>query len=205
MLVLSLNPRSLSAYETGEIRGRYHSKEALPSLAKLGKISRVNPQSGIDPDLMITAAYFAYSESRLYAGIQTAGGGFPLSAALGTRRHGYFAVIANPDNEEIVWAMVYIDAAVAGLSPGLYRVLGTGRKDLIRIGDIEYRLDEEDNLLVMSADLADLMADPGFTEWYRPEDPQLSFVGSITSTRILPYRTDTISSSYPGGILRLAR
>jgi hypothetical protein len=205
MLFMTITPRSLSADETGEIKAKYYSKEALPSLADMSQITRQSPQRGIEPDLMLTADYFAYSDQRLYAGIQTAGGGFPLSSGLGTRRHAYFAVIANPDDEEIFWAMLYIDAAVAGLSPGLYRVLGMGRNDLIRIADIEYRIDEEDKLLVMSADLADLLSDPGFAKWYRPVDPKLGFASSITTTRILPYRTTTESSSYPGKILRLGR
>ncbi len=180
--------------------GRY-TGNSLPALNRLSRINGSPANTSLPADLDIVADYLALSDSRVYAGIQTRGGGFSTSGNLGTAYYSYMAVIANPASEDVVWALTYINVPLAGIRPGLYRVEGWGRNDLIRLGDIRYKLDKSTGSIVMSCELSDLLADPAFSAWYKRNNPSFGFASQTNRSRAVPYRTIKQDSTYPGSLI----
>jgi hypothetical protein len=165
-----------------------------------------NPDSKAKPwDLNIVADYFCYSDDRFYTAIQAKSGSFPKSAKLGTTLYSYMTVIAQPDNDDFVWALTYINVPIAGLKPGLYRIDKRKKQELIRIGDIEFHVDKDNNLLIMSCKVTDLLADPIFSAWYNKAAPSFGLLSITSSTSILPFKTITVDSTHPGRIIKLRK
>jgi len=140
------------------------------------------------------ADYVSFSDTKFYAGIQNRGGGFPTSQSFGTVYPSYMSVIANPESDPgdpdlIVWAMAYMNVTLGGITPGLYRITGTSTSDLVRIGNISTQIISGSNLLVMSCNIADLMADPDFAAWYTPGTPVFGLKTIINKTTVIPFAT----------------
>ncbi|MGC9362182.1 MAG: hypothetical protein ACP5F3_04555, partial [Candidatus Syntrophosphaera sp.] len=143
----------------------YYAGTGLPELSELTMASEDTLNDNATDYFDIVADYVSFSDTKIYTAIQNRGGGFP--AINGFEVYSYMNVIAAPDTDPndpnvIVWALNYMDVAVAGYTPGLYRITGTGIDDLVRIADITYEIDSANNLLKMSCDIADLLADPDF-------------------------------------------
>lgn len=180
-----------------------YKNKGLPGLHQMTKLSGNSRPAVNPPDLNIIADYFGYSEERFYTAIQTQNSSFPKSGKLGTLWYSYMSVIGKPGNEDIVWALTYINVPLAGLRPGLYRLNNKNKKELIRIGDIEYHIDKDNGLLIMSCKISDLLSDPNFSIWYDKESPYFGLVSITTSTGILPFRTKTVDSTFPGKLIKL--
>ncbi len=130
----------------------FYEGKALPGLAQLSRVS-VGERNDVKTDHYdLVADYLTHSTTWIFSAIQNRGGGFPTSLSLGTVYPSYMSVIANPaddpeDPRVIIWALVYMKVPLGGLSPGLYRIQN---KKLTRIGDIQYQILADSNLLVMS-------------------------------------------------------
>jgi hypothetical protein len=122
-------------------------------------------------NLDLTDCRFSFTSNRLYAGLQNAGGGFPVSQGL--TFFGYLLGIANPAiaDPDTVWGLMYTYEQAGIISPGLYRIQGSGLSDLVKIGEVEVQEFPASNELRISCLIANLMADPYFTAWYDPSDP----------------------------------
>jgi len=181
----------------------YYAGTDLPSLSQLTKASDdpANDQSTNYRDII--ADYISFSGTKLYGAIRNRGGGFPYTSSFGTQINSYMVVFANPaddpdDPNAIAWGMVYWNVALGGLSPGLYKLQGT---EATRIGDIESQVVSSSNLLVMSCNIADLLAQPEFAAWYDPADPLLGMQSLINRTTIVPFETVAMDQS-PGANIR---
>ncbi|MBW6513781.1 MAG: hypothetical protein K0B87_03370 [Candidatus Syntrophosphaera sp.] len=183
----------------------YHTGTALPSLSQLTKASDDAPNDQATAYLDIIADYVSFSDSMLYTGIQNRGGGFPTYIGLDV--FSYMSVIADPladpdDPDVIVWALNYINIPIVGMSPGLYKITGTGIEDLVRLADVSYQLVAESDLVIMGCNLADLLADPDFAAWFDPADPVMGFQTLVSMTNLSTSITN-IKDQSPGAGLFL--
>lgn len=181
-----------------EVKPAYHRGRGFPSLAQMSVVSR-DPSHDQEKDhLDIVADYFAFSGARFYAAIRNRGGGFPTSGFLGSAYYSYMVIIANLADDDVVWALTYMKVPLAGFKPGLYRIGGMDSKDLVRVGDIDYKIDARSNLLMMSCDISSLLADPLFATWYEPGNPSFGLASMTSKTTVIPYKTSTEDTTYPG-------
>ena len=79
----------------------------------------------------------SFSNDRFYAALQNAGGGFPVNQGL--TFFGYLLGIADPAqaDPDTVWGLMHTYQQAGVISPGLYRITGTGFGDLTKIGEIQ--------------------------------------------------------------------
>ena len=183
----------------------FYPGTGLPELSALTKLSTDASGDQSTNHLDIVSDYVSFSNTKFITAIQNRGGGFPTSGSFGTVYFSYMSVIANPESDPqnpntIVWALNYMNVSLGGLSPGLYKITGTGSSDLIRIGDIQTQVVSGSNLLIMSCDIADLMADPDFSAWYNPANPVFGMQTIVNRTTVIPFGTTTSDTS-PGGIV----
>jgi len=124
-------------------------------------------------NLDLTECRVSFSGDRLYAALRNAGGGFPVNSGL--TFFGYLLGIANPAqaDPDTVWGMMQTYQQAGVISPGLYRITGTGLGNLTKIGDVQVQGFPATNTLLISCRLADLLADPYLAAWYDPADPAL--------------------------------
>ena len=183
----------------------YYEGTALPALSQMTLASADAQNETTYNYGDIVNDYVTFSQTKIYGAIQNRGGGFPLSQSFGTVYPSYFVIIGPPDTnpndpDAIVWAMVYMNVALGGISPGLYKITGTSTSDLTRIGNISTQIVSGSNLLIMSCDIADLMADADFTSWYNPAQPVLGFLSLTNRTTVIPFATVQMDNS-PGAIV----
>jgi len=187
----------------------FYEGKGLPALNQLSRVSSDATKDNGTDHYDIVSDYVSFSDTKLYTAIRNRGGGFPTSGGLGTVYHSYMSLINDPaadrnDPDVIVWALAYMKVALGGISPGLFKITGTGSSDLVRIGDIQTKLLPGSNLLVMSCNLADLLADPDFAAWYDPANPVLAFHTIVNRTTVIPFGTKLQDGS-PGGLVYLRK
>lgn len=176
----------------------HYKGRGFPSLAQMTMVSR-DPSNDQEKDnLDIVADYFAFSGTKFFAAIRNRGGGFPSSGFLGSAYYSYMVIIANLADDNVVWALTYMKVPLAGFKPGLYRIGGMDSKELVRVGDINYKIDPKSNLLMMSCDISSLLADPLFAAWYEPGNPSFGLASMTSKTTVIPYKTSTEDTTYPG-------
>ena len=122
--------------------------------------------------LDITSVYATYDDEKLYLAMQNNGGGFPVSEAAWGPFYSYMLAIASPQEEDIPFGMLYTVDQPPYMQPGLYKILGENEEDMVLVGDIEYTIDEENNLLILECYWDELLNDEDFTGWYDQDDPQ---------------------------------
>ncbi len=186
--------KQISAADNIHMFPVFHSGAGLPSLAELSKISADAQNETSYSHLDIVADYVSFSDTKIYWAIQNRSGGFPTSSNFGTVYNSYMGVIADPasdpsDPNTIVWALNYMNVALGGISPGLYKITGTGTDDLIRIGNIESQIVSGSNLLIMSCNISDLLADADFAAWFNPSQPVLGSLTITSRTTVIPFAT----------------
>ncbi|MDY0151758.1 MAG: hypothetical protein RBS43_05750 [Candidatus Cloacimonas sp.] len=206
LILLTALCLQLGAVKQGDaVKPAMFNGVGLPKLAQMTKLSGNSAVQVKPGDLNIVADYFCYSEDRFYTAMQTKSGSFPKSGKLGTAWYSFMTVIAKPDNEKIVWALTYINVPMAGLKPGLYRVDNGKKQELKRIGNIEYQIDKDSNLLRMSCRISDLLADPDFSAWYNKAAPSFGLLSMSSCTTIFPFKTKTVDSTNPGRLIKLGK
>lgn len=148
-------------------------------------------------NLDLTDCRIGFSGDRLYAALQNAGGGFPVNQGL--TFFGYLLGIADPAqaDPDTVWALMHTFEQAGIISPGLYRVAGTGLSDLTKIGEVQVQEYPATNTLVISCLLSDLLSDPYLLSWYDPSDPTLGVAGFTQRITLLGGAAEADRS--PGG------
>lgn len=187
--------------DTVKINPVYYSGTGMPGAAQMTRVSTDPSNDQSTNYLDIISDYFSFSDTKFYAAIQNRGGGFP-TGSLFAGYFSYMVIIANPQtagpDSYPVWALTYMNVPLGGLSPGLYRIEGTERDDLIRFGDIETEIVSGSNLLKMSCNISTLLADPAFAAWYNTADPVLGIISMTSKTTAIPITT-TEQDTSPGG------
>ncbi len=138
-----------------------------------------------------------FSETELHVALQNVGGGFPV--VQGLTFFGYLLGIADPAaaDPDTVWALMYTFEQAGIISPGVYKITGTGLGDLEKLGDVEIQEFPATNQLRLSCQFSDLLSDPDFASWYDPGDPTLS-VAAFTQ-RITLFEGVEEADRTPGG------
>jgi hypothetical protein len=122
-----------------------------------------------DSFLDLVSNRISYDSNRWYIGIENNGGGFPTSD--GSYRYSYMGVISKPNDNnrnQTTYGLIYTENQAGVISPGLYKITGTGLSDLQRIGNITIQTFPGTNYLILSCLKSDLMADTDFHNWYAP-------------------------------------
>ena len=124
-------------------------------------------------NLDLTECRVSFSGDRLYASLKNAGGGFPVNSGL--TFFGYLLGIANPAqaDPDTVWGLMQTYTQAGIISPGLYRITGSGLGNLTKIGDVQVQEFPATKELLISCRLSDLLADPYLAQWYDDADPAL--------------------------------
>lgn len=138
-----------------------------------------------------------FSGARIYAALENAGGGFPVISGL--TFFGYLLGIANPaqSDPDTVFGMMHTFNQPGIITPGLYKITGPGMGDLIKIGEVVIEEFPALNTLMISCELADLMADPFFLSWYNPADPAIGVAAFTQRITLLGGAKESDRS--PGG------
>lgn len=135
-----------------------------------------------NPVLDILSLKIGATDERLYFAMQVAGNDYPVSS--GFTYFAYMPVIVNPsaspDENPIVYGLMYTVELGGLISPGLYKVTGTGFDGLTRLGNLQHNV--ENGVLILSCSMADLLADADFSSWFDPEYPV--FATTATTSRI---------------------
>ncbi len=143
--------------------------------------------------LDILGTKIAFSDQRFYYSIRNNSNTFPVSS--GVTFFSYMGILidpnAPPEPAPIVFGLMYTVDVAGIMSPGLYKITGTGISDLTLIGEIETSIDEDNGTLTLSCALSDLMDDPDFSSWFNPEYPlvatqamtsRISLTGGVTTS-----------------------
>jgi hypothetical protein len=143
----------------------------------------------------------SFSGTKIFAALKNAGGGFPVSTGL--TFFGYLLAIADPAaaDPDTVFALMQTLNQPGVISPGLYKIIGTGLSGLTKIGNVVAQEFPAENTLLLSCDLADLMADPYFMSWYDPADPAIGVAGFTQRITLLGGAVE--ADRTPGGRCRL--
>lgn len=164
---------------TAEILPVYYNGTAMPAFHDLSWI-KTDPAGDHNFNLThldIRRTYASFSNDKLYFGITNAGGGFPTGS--GFTFYAYMATLVDPASDStaasIVFGLMHTVNLTGIITPGLYKITGTGTNDLTLIGQITTSIDTANNTLILSCNLADLMADPDFSSWYDPTHPKIGF------------------------------
>ena len=142
-----------------------------------------------------------FSGTELHASLTNAGGGFPVSQLL--TFFGYLLGVADPEaaDPDTIFALMQTYEQAGIISPGLYKITGTGLSDLEKIGDVVVQEYPAQNTLSISCQLADLLADPYFQSWYDPADPRMGVAGFTQRITLLNGAEEADRS--PGGTCHL--
>ena len=143
----------------------------------------------------------SFSGDQIHASLSNTGGGFPVSQ--GFTFFGYLLGIADPAlaDPDTVFAMMYTLEQSGIISPGLYKITGTGLGDLEQLGDVTIQEHPETNSLRISCQLADLTSDPYFQSWFDPLDGALGVAGF--TQRITVFGGAQEADRTPGGRMYL--
>lgn len=148
--------------------GFFYEDVTISTEGQMLKVADYPPQGLEEPFLEILADYVCYSDNKFYTGIKNMGGGFPISASLIGPFYAYTAGFVLPtadiENPVIAYMLVYTVDLGPIISSGLYKI-GIEDFELERLGDIQSTIISDENLLIMSCDIADLMTDPSFADW----------------------------------------
>lgn len=153
----------------------YWQEISANSLSKLTLMANdpAGDQSFSNVNLDIREVYAGFSADKVHFAIRNAGNGFPISSGL--TYFSYMALLVNPDADPVdnppVYGLMYTVNLTGVMSPGLYKITGTGFSGLNRLGDIQTQVDAANNLLYLSCDWSLLQADADFMSWYNADYP----------------------------------
>jgi len=146
--------------------------------------------------LDITDTKVCMSQDRLYFAMRNNHTSFPVSSGL--TYFAYMPVVvdpaSSPEENPIVFGLMYTVNVFGIISPGLYKITGTGLNDLVRIGNIESAVVEQN--LILSCAKADLLADSDFMAWFDPDNP---LVAVTTTTSKITITSGSLQSDLTEG------
>ncbi len=128
--------------------------------------------------LDITGCAMSYSDTRIFARLTNAGGGFPTSSGLNFFL--YSVGIIDPDaTDSAAYAMIYVNVPFV-LSSGLYRINPVD-SSFSKIGNISTNI--TGNNLSLACNITDLTAQAGWSTW--PPPSGLILIAPVTATQNL--------------------
>lgn len=186
--------------ETGstiEILPVFHNSASTPAVNDLTPLfdDPVGDCAFTNTNLDIVKTSATFTNDKLHFAIRNAGGGFPVSS--GFTFFAYMIALVDPETaatDTLVFALMHTVTISGIIGPGLYKLTGTGISDMTLIGPITTTTYAADNILVLSCNLSDLMADPDFSNWYDPNDPKLGFL-AMTNRITLSIGTEVADES----------
>jgi Secretion system C-terminal sorting domain len=128
--------------------------------------------------LDITGILVSYDEDGLYLAMQNNGEGFPVSEAIWGPFYAYILIITPPELTDVPFGMLYTVDQQPYVQPGLYKMVGETMDDFQMVGEIDYTIDLDNDLLILECLWEDLLNDEDFTAWFDPDDPQFDFLVS---------------------------
>jgi hypothetical protein len=136
------------------------------------------PQNSLD----IVETRVSFSSERIYFAMRSADQTYPVNS--GFTYYAYMPVLVNPfvdpESDPVVYGLMYTVNLGLVISPGLYKISGTGFDGLTRLGDIQSSI--TDGWLMLSCALSDLLADADAAEWLDSDYPL--FAAVTTTSRI---------------------
>lgn len=134
------------------------------------------------PFLDILNVYVTYDDDKIYFAMQNDGGGFPLVDATWGTFYSYMLMMMSPEEDDVPFGMLLTIDQPPYIQPGLYKLMGESYEDMIRIADMQYTIDQDNDLLITECYWEDLFADQDFTAWFDTDDPE--FVFFVTTSLI---------------------
>ena len=182
---------------TTEILPVFHNSANTPSVNDLTPLfdDPVGDCAFTNTNLDIVKTSAAFTNDKLHFAIKNAGGGFPISS--GFTFFAYMIALVDPATaatDTLVFALMHTVTITGIIGPGLYKLTGTGISDMTLIGPITTTTYAADNILLLSCNLSDLMADPDFSNWYNPNAPKLGFL-AMTNRITLSIGTEVADES----------
>lgn len=206
MMLINDGPSTLSATVPGPVQDvRNYGFRLLDAVGKL-HLFPVLIQEGSDPEpddltffvtdpagdepfgysnLDLVECRFSFSDSELFVSLKNTGGGFPVNSGL--TFFGYLFAITDPEEiaPDTVLALLYTVTQGGIISPGLYKITGTGFGDLEKIGEIQSQLFPAVNSILLSCEISDLMADDYFSSWFNESDQTIAAAAFTQKITIL--------------------
>ena len=104
-----------------------------------------------------------------------------------SRNVSYLIAFADPEaaDPDTVFGLIRTYEVPGTIRTALYKITGPNTEDLIEIGEIGVQEFPAENTLILSCQLADLLADPYFQSWYDPADPRVGVAGFTQRITIL--------------------
>jgi hypothetical protein len=145
------------------------------------------------PWLDLTGSAITYSDTRIYARLNNAGGGWPTSEGFDFYAYGF--VLYNPDNPNFTaTALVYLNVPFV-YAPGLFSI-NLQDTSFTRIADIQYQT--SGNNLHMSCAISDLLTDPGWSQW--PPESEYILTGGLTIS-VISLQPNLNDFTYPSAFV----
>ncbi|MCB5250998.1 MAG: T9SS type A sorting domain-containing protein [Candidatus Cloacimonadales bacterium] len=147
-------------------------------------------QNNGDNNLDLASFSFAYSNSKLAAGLVNVAGSYPNYGTILGPYYAYGVGLINPENIADSTAYALINANIMGLiTPGLYKLNASGIEDLqdLDLSNIEnlgsINVNTTNNMLIMECDWNLLTNDPNFGDWpsYSKSLITIPFIAKIPS------------------------
>jgi hypothetical protein len=171
---------SYDSTDLKEVLSVYYNGLTMPATGDLTQMlsDPTGDANFTNTNLDITNTYAAFSDTKLYFAIRNNGGGFPTGSGL--TYFAYLIALVNPEADStantIVFGLMHTVSITGVITPGLYKIFGTGISDMTLIGQITTSIIPEDNILILSCNISDLLADADFSSWFNPENPRIGFM-----------------------------
>jgi len=147
--------------------------------------------------LDITGSAITYSDDRIFARLNNAGGGWPTSQGLNFFAYGF--ILYNPGGSDLsALALVYVNVPFF-YTPGLYSV-NLVDTSFTRIADIQYQT--SGNNLHMSCAVSDLLLDPNWNQW--PPESEFVLTGGITIS-VVSLQPNLNDYTYPSAFIPITQ
>lgn len=132
----------------------------------------------------------SFSGSRFHFAIKNNSTSFPVDSGL--TYYSYMAALVNPNadpnSNPPIYGLMYTVNIPTIITPGLYKITGTGFGDLELIGDIEVSVDDQTDMLLLSCAISDLTTDADFNAWFDDANP-------LATTTVITSRTSITSGT----------
>lgn len=163
----------------------YHDEASDPPMARYTPLETdaAGDHSFASAWLDIRSTGVTFSQDKLYFSLKCDTSTYPISSGASTFYSYMVALVdpnALPEDDPIVYGLMYTLDLGTVISPGLYKITGTGFSDLTRIGDITHSIDADTGTLLLSCNMADLLADTDFSGWFTPIYPRLTTTAITT-------------------------
>lgn len=126
--------------------------------------------------LDITDLYASYDDEKLYVAIKNNGGGFPVNDTYFSHFYIYHLIISSHQESDVPFGLMFTANQPPYIQPGLYKMLGQTMEEIFLIGNINYTIDSDNNVLIMECLWQDLLNDEDFVAWFDIDNPEFELL-----------------------------